>query len=89
MFDWDDGNLDHIAEHDVSAAEAEEALLDPERIPATAYRARGERRRAVLGATTGGRLLYLVFIRRGPLFRVITARDASTRDRRRYRLRRG
>jgi len=28
VFDWDDGNVDHIAEHGVSPEEAEEAALD-------------------------------------------------------------
>ncbi|MBI2939718.1 MAG: hypothetical protein HYY04_04705 [Chloroflexi bacterium] len=27
MFDWDEGNVDHIAEHGISPEEAEEALL--------------------------------------------------------------
>lgn len=32
MFDWDDANLDHIAEHDVEPEEAGEAVVDPKRV---------------------------------------------------------
>ncbi len=31
MYEWDDGNLDHIAEHGVESAEAQEALEDRRR----------------------------------------------------------
>lgn len=84
-FDWDDANLNHVAEHDIDFEEAEEALLDPRRIPAPAYRgADGERRRGTLGMTVDGRLLFVAFATRGPLVRVITARDATAREKRRY-----
>ena len=33
-FDWDDGNIDHIAEHGVTPEEAEQALVDRRRVPA-------------------------------------------------------
>jgi uncharacterized DUF497 family protein len=82
-FDWDDANIEHIAAHQISPEEAEEALSDPFRIPA--YRVGGERRRAVLGSTEDGRLLFVVTTRRGNGIRVITARDATTSERRRYR----
>lgn len=84
-FDWDDANIDHIAEHNIDFEEAEEALLDPRRIPAPAYRgADGERRRGALGMTVEGRLLFVAFTRRGSLVRVVTARDAAVREKRRY-----
>jgi uncharacterized protein len=84
-FDWDEANEEHIARHDVTPEEAEEALTDPRRIGAPAYNVGTERRRAVLGATIDGRVLFVVFtIRRGKL-RVVAARDATTTQRRRYR----
>ena len=61
MFDWDEANLEHIAQHGVAAPEVEQALTDPERVPAPAYRKSGERRRAVFGATEAGRLLMVIF----------------------------
>ncbi|MBI4492711.1 MAG: BrnT family toxin [Chloroflexi bacterium] len=88
MFDWDEGNLRHVAEHGVSPEEAQEALLDPRRVPAPAYRVCGEHRRAVLGATLAGRVLFVVFTHRTGQRRVVTARDATARERGRYRRRR-
>lgn len=37
MFDWDEGNIEHIARHGVEAREAEEAVLDPGRVPFPAH----------------------------------------------------
>ncbi|MGH2801737.1 MAG: BrnT family toxin [Thermoleophilaceae bacterium] len=69
----------------VDAADAEDGLLDPARIGVPAYRARGEQRWAALGATEDGRVLFVVFTRRRSKVRVITARDAAPREKRRYR----
>lgn len=84
-FDWDDANIENIAAHQISPGEVEEALSDPYRIPAPAYRVDGERRRAVLGSTEDERLLFVVTTRRGESVRVVTARDATVSERRRYR----
>ncbi len=85
MFAWDEHNIEHIARHGVGPGEAEEALVDPRRIIVPAYSVATERRQAVLGATEVGRVLFVVFTRRRGLIRVITARDASARAKRRYR----
>jgi uncharacterized DUF497 family protein len=50
-FDWDEANIDHIADHDVAPFEVEEAFTDPDRIAAEAYNTPTERRRALTGAT--------------------------------------
>ncbi len=86
-FDWDPGNEDHVRKHDVEPREAEEALRDPRRLGVGAYNVQGERRWAVLAATESGRILFLVFTRREPMVRVVTARDARKREKRRYRTR--
>lgn len=85
MFDWDEGNADHIAEHGLEPEEVEDALLDPDRIGAPAYDAGGESRRAILGATSAGRVLFVIVTRRGDLLRVVTARDATKSEQLRYR----
>jgi uncharacterized DUF497 family protein len=85
MFDWDDANVDHLARHDVTPEEAEGALSDPSRIGAPAYAVEGERRRALIGATEDGRVLFVVFARRGQGVRVVTARNATPSEKRRYR----
>jgi len=48
----------------------------------------GEKRSAVVGAARGGRLLFVVFVRRGELIRVVSARDAVASEKRAYRRRR-
>ncbi len=84
-FDWDEGNAEHLARHDVTPEEAEEALLDPRRIGASAYRTATERRSAAIGATEDGRVLFVVFTRHAGNVRVIAARGATPAERRRYR----
>lgn len=84
-FDWDEWNLDHIAQHAVTADEAEEAYNDPRKRGVPAYDTPTEQRWAVLGTTAAGRLLYLVYTRRGLAVRIITARDTDKAEKRRYR----
>jgi len=84
-FDWDDWNRDHIARHRVNAEEAEEAYNDPRKRGLSAYNTPSERRWAMLGLTTAGRILYLVYTRRGFAVRIITAREADMAERARYR----
>jgi uncharacterized DUF497 family protein len=86
-FDWDDDNIEHIARHGVEPWEAEDAMLDPDRVGASARNVPGERRFAVVGATESGRVLFVVFTRRERGIRVITARDANDSEKRRYRRR--
>ncbi|THF68413.1 BrnT family toxin [Deinococcus sp. Arct2-2] len=87
-FDWDEANEEHIGQHDVDAAEAEEALSDPDATPAHAHRGpSGDPRGAVVGQTEDGRYLFVVFIVRAGSIRVITARDATQTEKRRYRQR--
>ncbi len=85
VFDWDEGNADHIAEHGVSPEEAEEAMVDPRRRGAPAYNVEGERRRAMIGATDDRRVLYPVYALRHGRIRVLSARDATRLERQRYR----
>jgi uncharacterized protein len=85
LFDWDDANVGHLARHGVTLEEAEEALVDPRRIGASAYNVAGERRWAIIGSAEDGRVLFVVFTRRDRRIRVITARDAIQSEWRRYR----
>jgi uncharacterized DUF497 family protein len=57
----------------------------PGRVSAPAYNIRGERRWALLGATEPGDFLFVVYTRRHGRIRVVTARVASDREKRRYR----
>lgn len=85
LFDWDEGNEEHIARHGVEPFEAEEALLDPGRVGLDVYGAVGEKRVGAIGMTDAGRILAVVFTRRGAMMRLITARDATDKEKRRYR----
>lgn len=87
LFDWDEHNTDHIADHGLDPDEVEEAFHDPRRIARSTYNTVSERRSAIVGATAAGRLLFVVFTSRHGLIRVVTARDATTMERRRYRTR--
>ncbi|MGD0546277.1 MAG: BrnT family toxin [Terracidiphilus sp.] len=75
LFSWDSANIYHIAEHDVTPDEAEEALLgDPMDIAFEAELQAG-RRWAFLGNTRQGRPLLIVIALRGRRLRVVTAYD--------------
>jgi uncharacterized DUF497 family protein len=80
-FEWDEANESHIARHGVEASEVEEVFRhDP-------YVRRGRHDRYLAyGATSNGRHLFVVLVRRGKgVVRVITARDMTTRERKAYR----
>ena len=84
-FDWDDFNVDHIAEHRVSPTEAEDAILAPDRVQSQARSTARERRRGILGMTENGRILFVNYtVRRGTI-QVVTAYEASERQMRQYR----
>ena len=87
VFDWDEGNEEHIAEHGLAPEDVEDAVLDPRRIGVPAYSVAGEQRRGLSGATGAGRILLVVVARRADLIRVVTAYDANEQQKRRYRRR--
>jgi uncharacterized protein len=87
LFDWDDNNLDRVADHDLDPDEVEAALLDTGWIGMPAYNVGTKRRWAAVGATMEGRILFIVFTRRHGLIHVVPARDATAREQRRYRSR--
>jgi uncharacterized DUF497 family protein len=83
-FEWDEHNIAHIALHGVSIEDAEGGLSDDGIVPIDAYWRNDEWRVEVLGSTYGGRVLDIVFTRRGERVRVVTARDANRKERRLY-----
>lgn len=88
-FDWDYANEEHIARHGVTPEEAEDALADPDRKATRSYTVfngpNSETRAAVIGKTFDGRILVVVITARHLRVRVITARDATDREKRSYR----
>jgi uncharacterized DUF497 family protein len=87
-FDWDQGNLTKNADkHGVSVAESEEVFFNqPLLIVDDAAHSRVEIRLHALGVTHVGRRLHVSFTLRADdtLIRIISARDMSERERRRY-----
>ena len=74
-FDWDDANLMHIAEHAVTAAEAEYVLEGPT-LDIEYQDWHEEERFAEAGMTALGRILVVITTWRGLRIRVVTAYDA-------------
>ncbi len=80
-FDWDEDNIAHIARHGVEPWEAEEAAMDPRRAPFPAHSGRV----GLIGKTESGRVLVVILERRGRKWRVVTAREATSNEKRAYR----
>jgi uncharacterized DUF497 family protein len=87
LFDWDADNIGHVGRHGITPDDAEDALLDPDRVGSRAYAADGERRSAFIGSTESGRTLFVVTTSRRRRARVVTAREASELEKRHYRRR--
>jgi uncharacterized DUF497 family protein len=80
-FEWDHGNLTHIARHRVDADEVEEAFLGRHYL----FRTK-EGRYILLGRSGTGRFLLVVFLRQqDAVVRAITARDMTSAEKRLYR----
>ena len=77
-FEWDDGNIGHLARHGITRAEAQDAVLDPGAIMLE-IQAGDEERVKVVGATAGGKIVVIVFTLRGEAIRPITAYEAPGR----------
>ena len=87
MFAWDEHNSDHVRRNGIEPEDVEDAVLDPGRLGAPAYDRGIEKRWALLGTTESGRVLFVVYTARRGRIRVVTARDATRSERRRYRMR--
>jgi uncharacterized DUF497 family protein len=74
-FEWDEGNLRHIALHHVTFEEAEEAF-NSDTLELAFNILDEEERIEELGATASGPILKIVTIQRKDKIRVVTAFDA-------------
>jgi hypothetical protein len=83
-FEWDEENVSHIARHKIEPDEAEAALDNRPLILRTK-----DDKYLAYGPTDEGRLLLVVFVQKpGPLIRVITSRDLTEAEKKRFRRRR-
>ena len=85
-FDWDDGNQGKNWEkHGVSDAECEQIFFnDPLVAGADSKQSKRERRYYALGCTDVGRALFVAFTIRKNLIRVISGRDMTKAELRKY-----
>jgi len=72
LFDWDDANILHLAEHGVAPEEAEEVILD-DPLDIGFDIVDGEERWSYIGETNDGRILWITITLRGKRMRVVTA----------------
>lgn len=86
QFEWNQGNLNkNVKKHNVTNQEAEEVYINtPIILFADAKHSSLESRFGLLGKTNNGRLLSIVFTKRGTKVRIITARPMSRKERRAY-----
>jgi uncharacterized protein len=80
-FDWDDANLQHIAEHNVKPEEAEQVILNRPVDLGSELRS-GEERVAQIGETDEGQVLAVITTKVGEKIRVVTAWPANKNYRR-------
>jgi uncharacterized DUF497 family protein len=85
-FEWDEEtHVLKVEAHGVTPTEAEDAILDPNAVPAQARSTPSEKRRGMIGMTEAGRINVVIYTIRHNAIRVITAFDASEIQKRRYR----
>ena len=74
----------NLAKHGVRLSDAEPVLFDQHAVTIEDPIAEGEQRHVTLGVDALGRVLVVVFTYRGDDIRMISARRASSRERRHY-----
>jgi uncharacterized protein len=85
-FEWDPTKAKaNLKKHGVSFLEASTAFGDPlELTISDLFHSNDEIRFLSLGKSTGGRLLVVSYTERGSAIRIISAREATARERRQY-----
>ena len=80
-FEWDEANIEHIAQHNVIPSEAEEIFFDRDNVlDEDIKHSIAENRFILIGKTKKGRLLYQIFTKRGNKIRVISSRDINKKE---------
>ncbi len=85
-FQWDEGNIDKsYQKHGITPNEAEETFLD-ERLGVVRdiKHSQKEQRFVAIGKTFEGKVLFVIFTTRESEIRIIFARKANQKERRRY-----
>ena len=80
-FDWDDANIGHIARHDFTPEEVEQAFSNDPLVVLAVQKRSGEHRVLCAGLTDEGRPLQFVYTMRRGRIRIITAHTAKRKVR--------
>jgi uncharacterized DUF497 family protein len=80
QFDWNTANVEHVARHSVTPEEAEQ-VIENNPIDIGLEIRKGESRFLHLGKTNTGRVLFVVVTERNGVYRVVTARPATRKER--------
>lgn len=85
-FEWDKGNIEKsYKKHGIRPKEAEELFLDEEiLILEDTEHSKQEKRFEAIGKIIEGKILFLAFTLRRDKIRIISARAANQKERRRY-----
>jgi hypothetical protein len=85
-FQWDEGNINkNLVEHQVEDWESEQVFFnEPVLVLDDPKHSLVEKRWAAFGRTDAGRLLVVIFTKRGNLLRVISARDMNRKEMKYY-----
>ncbi len=85
-FEWDRGNIDKsYQKHGISPKQSEEIFLDKElKVLKDIEHSQKEARYVALGKTFEKKILFVVFVIRKNNIRIISARKANKKERRRY-----
>jgi len=85
-FQWDRGNDNkNLVKHNVQNLESEQVFFNkPLLVLEDPGHSVEEKRWAAFGKTDSGRLLVVIFTKRGKLLRVISARDMNSKERKFY-----
>jgi len=86
QFTWDPGKAAaNLSKHGVSFEDASTVFRNPlAKVLPDPTHSEQEQRSLIIGHSAGGRLLLVVFTESGDRIRIISARDASARERREY-----
>lgn len=84
-FQWDKWNAGKNRKHGVLDSESEEAFFDENKVVLKDILHSGKESRFILlGKTKKGRLLFVVFAKRGAKLRIISARDINKKEKHLY-----
>jgi uncharacterized DUF497 family protein len=87
-FEWDENKrLSNVEKHGIDFVDCLDVFLDRDAFIYLSMRSKAEKRYVIIGHV-GKRSISVVFTRRGPLIRLISARSSRRNERRQYETRR-